>query len=97
MNDAACRSGGRPNHPGRYPPRRSCMVPGLTLGTRSATPAHHWRAPRADHAAPAARARIRVLAFNGGTYGHPAANVLRKQTKSLTFSTGGVVLPSQLA
>jgi hypothetical protein len=27
----------------------------------------------------------------------PAANLLRKQVKSATFRTGGVVLPSQLA
>src|SRR6185295_12398017 len=31
------------------------------------------------------------------TYGQPAANEFRKHPKSATVSTGGVVLPSQLA
>jgi hypothetical protein len=30
-------------------------------------------------------------------YGHPVANWLLKHMKSITFSVGGAVLPSQLA
>src|SRR5579862_783401 len=66
----------------REPPRRM-----------SQTDARDFRAPGGDRtSAPLKTALLVFIAHE-----HPAANLFRKQVKSSTFSTGGVVLPSQLA